>query len=84
MRAHPNLLITVFLLQCLTSLEAGVLLVMGVAQIALARLCHASADLDPVDLAGQMCALLRRGLGLTDAEAQTIGHQAAVEIVAAP
>lgn len=65
----------------LPSLEAGVLLAMGVAQIALARICQSPADSEV--LARQMCEVLLRGLGVAQAEADVIAAQAAAEIVAA-
>lgn len=61
--------------------EAGVLLVLGVAHVALARILE-----DPstaVSLAQQLCGLLLRGLGLPASEADALSAQAAHEIIAA-
>lgn len=65
----------------LPSVEAGVLLVMGSAQIALARLQEAPVGTDAGLLAEQLCTLLLRSFGLAPDEAQTIAHQAACDLI---
>lgn len=65
------------------TLEAGVLHVIGVAQIALARLLGEPSRALAVSLGQQLCGLLLRGLGLPAAEADLIAAQASEEIVRA-
>ena len=62
----------------LPSVEVGVLMVMGVAQIALAKITEAGPDLNPSHLAQQLCTVLLRGFGLDPDEAQTLADQAAL------
>ncbi len=62
----------------LASVEVGVLMVMGVAQIALARMTEAAPGTDPAQLAQPLCAVLLRGFGLGPAEADAIAAQAAL------
>lgn len=61
--------------------ESAVLLVMGVAQLSLIRIVQEPIPTVAVTLAQQMCALLLRGLGVPNAEGETIAAQAADEIV---
>lgn len=61
--------------------EAGVLYILGVAQIALARIAQEPSPPLAVSLAQQMCALLLLGLGTPAAEADLIAAQAADEVV---
>lgn len=63
------------------TLEAGVLYVLGVSQMALVRLTQEPTISLAVSLAQQMCALMLRGLGLPGAEADLIAAQASDEIV---
>jgi len=63
------------------TVEAGVLYVLGVAQIALLRTVEDPRLAVAVTLAQQMGALLLRGFGLTAEEADTLAAQAADEIV---
>lgn len=63
------------------TIEAGVLYVLGVSQLSLARLVQEPTPSLAVSLAQQMCALLLRGLGLPPAEAEQISAQASDEIV---
>lgn len=63
------------------TVEAGVLYVLGVTQIALVRVVQEPTPTLAVALAQQMCALLLRGLGLPSAEADLIAAQANEEIV---
>jgi AcrR family transcriptional regulator len=65
----------------LPSVEAGVLMVMGVAQIALARIIEGGSATNPADLVEQLCAVLLRGFGLAPSEAQAIAAQAADDII---
>ena len=65
----------------LPSLEAGVLLVMGSGQIALARLQEAPPSADVASLAEQLGTLLLRSFGLDPAEAQAIAAQAATDLI---
>jgi AcrR family transcriptional regulator len=65
----------------LATVESGVLFVLGVAQIALVRTLQEPATGIAVMIAQQMCALLLRGFGLAQAEAEAIAAQAADEIV---
>jgi len=65
----------------LATMEAGVLFVMGVAQIALVRIAQEPSPALAVALAQQLCALLLRGLGLAPAEADAIAAQAADDII---
>jgi AcrR family transcriptional regulator len=61
------------------TLEAGLLYVLGVTQLALARVVQEPSL--AVSLAQQMVSLMLRGLGLPTAEADLIAAQAADEIV---
>lgn len=61
--------------------EAGVLYVLGIAQISLVRLVQEPTLSFAVSLAQQMCTLLLRGLGLPAAEADLIAAQASDEII---
>jgi len=63
------------------TLEAGVLCVLGVTQIALVRVLEEPASNIAVTLAQQMCALTLRGLGIDSADADRIAAQASDEIV---
>jgi AcrR family transcriptional regulator len=63
------------------TLEAGVLCVLGVTQIALVRLLQEPTSIVAVTLAQQMCALTLRGLGVDIATADLIAAQASDEIV---
>ena len=67
----------------LATLEAGMLYVLGVTQLALARVVAEPTPSLAVSLAQQMCALMLRGLGLATAEADLIAAQASEEIVRA-
>jgi AcrR family transcriptional regulator len=60
--------------------EAGVLLVLGVAHVALARILEEPSA--AVTLGQQLCGLLLKGLGLPAAEAEAVSAQAAHEILA--
>lgn len=64
-----------------TTLESGVLFVLGVAQLALIRVTQEPTMTLAVSLAQQMCALLLRGLGVPGEEPETIAALAADEIV---
>jgi AcrR family transcriptional regulator len=63
------------------TIEAGVLYVLGVNQIALVRIVQEPSPALAVSLAQQMCALMLSGLRLPDAEADLIAAQASEEIV---
>jgi AcrR family transcriptional regulator len=63
------------------TLEAGVIYVLGVAQIAFVRVLEEPTASVAVGLAQQMCALVLRGLGVAAAEADLIAAQASDEIV---
>ena len=63
------------------TVEAGVLFVLGVTQLALVRVVQEPTSAFAVSLSQQMCALILRGLGLTGAEADLIAAQASDEIV---
>ena len=63
------------------SAEVGVLLIMGVAQMALSRAHAEPAPEVAIRLGQQLCALILRGLGLTPGEADAIAEQATREIV---
>ena len=65
----------------LPSLEAGVLLVMGSGQIALARLQESPPGTDVALLAEQLCTLLLRSFGLDQTDAQAIAAQAATDLI---
>lgn len=65
----------------LPSLEAGVLLVMGSGQIALARLQESPTGTDVALLAEQLCTLLLRSFGLGPVDAQAIAAQAATDLI---
>lgn len=61
--------------------EAGVLFVLGVAQMAMARVLDESSATVGAALGQQLCALMLRGLGVPEDEAQRIAAQAVHEIV---
>ncbi|WGM40669.1 TetR/AcrR family transcriptional regulator [Caulobacter sp. NIBR1757] len=63
------------------TVEAGLLFVMGVTQLALVRVVQEPTPAFAVSLSQQMCALILRGLGLGGAEADLIAAQASDEIV---
>ena len=63
------------------TMEAGVLYVLGVAQLALIRVTQEPTMTLAVSLAQQMCALLLRGLGVPGSEPELIAAQAADQIV---
>lgn len=63
------------------TVEAGVLYVLGVTQLALVRVVQEPTLAYAVSLAQQMCALILRGLGVANAEADLIAAQASDEIV---
>ena len=63
------------------TVEAGVLFVLGVTQLALVRVVQEPAPAFAVSLSQQMCGLILRGLGLAAAEADLIAAQASDEIV---
>lgn len=65
------------------TIEAGMLYVLGVTQLALVRVVSEPTQTLAVGLAQQMCALMLRGLGLTTPEADLIAAQASEEIVRA-
>lgn len=65
----------------IATLESGMLFMMGVAQVALARTSLDPSVILAVSLAQQMCALVLRGLGVPPAEADAISAQAADEVV---
>lgn len=64
-----------------STLETGVLFVLGVAQMALVRVAQEPTLSLAVSLSQQMCALLLRGLGVAPQEADLIAAQASDEIV---
>ena len=61
--------------------EAGVLLVLGVAQMGLARVVQEPVASFAVALAQQLCCLMLRGLGVPFAEADLLASQASDSIV---
>lgn len=63
------------------TLESAVLMVLGVAQVALIRIVQEPHPGLAVSLAQQMCALLLRSLGVPNAEGEAIAAQTADEIV---
>lgn len=63
------------------TVEAGVLYVLGVTQLALVRVVQEPTLAFAVSLSQQMCALTLRGLGVAGAEADMIAAQASDEIV---
>lgn len=63
------------------SMEAGVLFIVGAAQMALARVVREPVASMAIVLAQQICAMLLRGLGVVGAEAEAIAAQSADEIV---
>jgi AcrR family transcriptional regulator len=63
------------------TLEAGVLYVLGVTELALIRIVQEPSPALAVSLAKQMCALMLSGFRLSDAEADMIAAQASEEIV---
>lgn len=63
------------------TVEAGVLLVLGVTQLALVRVVQEPTPAFTVSLSQQMCALILRGLGVPAAESDLIAAQASDEIV---
>ncbi len=64
-----------------STVEAGVLYVMGVTQLALVRVVQEPTLAFAVSLSQQMCALTLRGLSLNSAEADLIAAQASDEVV---
>jgi len=67
----------------LATLEAGVLYVLGVNQMALTRIVQEPSSTLAVSLAQQLCAMLLSGLRVPDAEADLIAAQTSEEIVRA-
>lgn len=63
------------------TVEAGVLYVLGVTQLALVRVVQEPTVAYAVSLSQQICALILRGLGVAGAEADLIAAQASDEIV---
>jgi AcrR family transcriptional regulator len=63
------------------TVEAGVLYVLGVTQLALVRIVQEPAQTHAISLAQQMCALILRGLSVPGPEADLIAAQASDEIV---
>jgi len=63
------------------TVEAGVLYVLGVTQLALVRVVQEPTPAYAVALSQQMCALTLRGLGVAAPEADLIAAQASDEIV---
>ncbi|WP_068876590.1 MULTISPECIES: TetR/AcrR family transcriptional regulator [unclassified Phenylobacterium] len=63
------------------TVEAGVLYVLGVTQLALVRVVQEPTLAFAVSLSQQMCALILRGLGVAGPEADLIAAQASDEIV---
>ena len=63
------------------TVESGALYVLGVTQLALARIVQEPNPALAVSLSQQMCALVLRGLGVPGAEADQIAAQASDEIV---
>jgi AcrR family transcriptional regulator len=63
------------------TVEAGVLFVLGVTQLALVRVVQEPSPAFAVSLSQQMCGLILRGFGLASAEADLIAAQASDEIV---
>ena len=61
--------------------EAGVLLVLGVAHMGLARILREPTASLAVAIAQQLCGLLLRGLGVPATEAESLASQASDEIV---
>jgi len=67
----------------ISTLEAGVLYVLGVTQLGLIRLVQEPSPSLAVSLAQQFCAMLLSGLRLPDTDADLIAAQASEEIVRA-
>ena len=63
------------------TVEAGVLLIMGVGSVSLIRTIPERTLATTVSFAQQMASLLLRGLGVSSLEAETIAAQSAEEIV---
>ena len=63
------------------TLEASVLFVLGVSQIALIRVLQGPSPEFAVPLAQQLCAMMLTGLRVPDAEADMIAAQATEEVV---
>ncbi|PZQ58343.1 MAG: hypothetical protein DI570_18015 [Phenylobacterium zucineum] len=63
------------------TVESGVLFVLGVTQLALVRVVQEPTLAYAVSLSQQMCALILRGLGVANAEADLLAAQASDEIV---
>ena len=63
------------------TVEAGVLFVFGVTQLALVRVVQEPSPAFVVSLSQQMCGLILRGLGIAAAEADLIAAQASDEVV---
>lgn len=64
--------------------EAGVLFIMGVAQLALARAVDEPNPAVTTMLGQQLCAMLLHGLGLPTGEADAIAAQAALSVIQQP
>ncbi|HEY1710159.1 MAG TPA: TetR/AcrR family transcriptional regulator [Rhizomicrobium sp.] len=65
----------------LATLEAGVLYVLGITEIALIRVLEEPTPSIAIGIAQQLCALTLRGLGVESAAADLIAAQASDEIV---
>ncbi len=63
------------------TVEAGMLCVLGVTQVTLARIISEPQSVHAVSLAQQMCSLLLRGLGVDARQADMIAAQASEDIV---
>jgi AcrR family transcriptional regulator len=68
----------------LPTAESGVLFILGVAQIALARVTREPSASLAEALGQQLCALLLRGLGLAPDEADQLAARAAHEVIGGP
>jgi AcrR family transcriptional regulator len=66
----------------LATTEAGLLLLMGVSQVAMARAIEDGAVALPI--AQQLCGMMLKGLGVAAEEAERIAAQAADEIIRRP
>lgn len=65
----------------IATVEAGVLLVLGISQITLVRVVREPSASAATPLSQQMCALLLKGLGLPATEAEALAARTADEIV---
>ena len=65
----------------ITTVESGILYVLGVTQLALVRIVQEPNRALAISLAQQICALVLRGLGVEGAEANHIAAQASDAIV---